>query len=334
MQTAELDLRRQLAALVLTVCCATVIAGCGAGSSAMPTPRAPAATTVTAAAAAAPACRPDPHEGVHDPQRLTIFSPCVEIVGNVVEVQKVPADGDHTFNVRLDPAYDGMMNAQNRSDGGLHVEIVPMDQPGCTPGQPITQPTGYNNLGTCSGADVATPRVGARVRVTGPFVHDDWSGPNEIHPAWRVEILPPNTPTRTTPTNPAVTVPTTAAPAKRQVLTAHLSGRAVVGAQGAPGGAANVELSIMPGKVCWRFTRVRHVVRPTRARIHKGPAGRNGAPVLSLGKSYTSRGCATADRDRVIEPLLETPSRFYVTVTSKSLPHGAVRGQLHHASTP
>jgi hypothetical protein len=81
-----------------------------------------------------------------------------------------------------------MLNAKNRAKGALHIEIVPMDQPGCKPGRPIR---GYpvNNLGVCSGADVRSPPLGAHVRVIGPHVYDSWVGWNEIHPAWKVEIL-------------------------------------------------------------------------------------------------------------------------------------------------
>jgi hypothetical protein len=63
-----------------------------------------------------------------------------------------------------------------------------MDQPHCEPGQPIR---GYsvNNLGVCSGANVRPPPLGAHVRVIGPHVYDSWNGWNEIHPAWKIEIL-------------------------------------------------------------------------------------------------------------------------------------------------
>ena len=81
-----------------------------------------------------------------------------------------------------------MLNGKNRAKGGLHIEIVPMDQPDCEPGQPIK---GYsvNNLGVCSGANVHPPPRGAHVRVIGPHVYDSWVGWNEIHPAWKIEIL-------------------------------------------------------------------------------------------------------------------------------------------------
>jgi hypothetical protein len=288
------------------------------------------APKLDAASRAPSACRTDPHQGVHDPTRLTLLSACVQVQGTVIRIPKVPPDGDHTFNVRLDPAYVGMMNAQNVADGGLHIEIVPMDQPGCTPGQPIEKPAGYNNLGVCSGANVETPALGARVRITGPYVHDDWSGPNEIHPAWQVDVLAADTPPVTT----TIAVTTTSAkppPPKPLVLKARLSGRAIVGAEGALHGAAAVVLTITPPKLCWRFTSVLNVGSPTRARISRGSAGHNGRQLVPLGATYRARGCRTADADNVLEPLGERPSQYYVTLLSKAFPAGAVRSQLSKA---
>jgi hypothetical protein len=78
-----------------------------------------------------------------------------------------------------------MLNAKNRLKGGLHVEIVPRDQPGCTLGQPVVVGN-VPDLGICSGRDIVGPVLGAHVRIIGPWVldrNDDW---NEIHPAWSI----------------------------------------------------------------------------------------------------------------------------------------------------
>ena len=134
-------------------------------------------------------CRSDPHLGVHDASRLKVIDPCAKFVGTVVEgAERDRRDGDVTFFVAPDHGYESMLNGKNRAKGGLHIEIVPMDQPDCQPGQPIK---GYpvTNLGVCSGAKVRSPPLGAHVRVIGPHVYDSWVGWNEIHPAWEVEIL-------------------------------------------------------------------------------------------------------------------------------------------------
>lgn len=121
--------------------------------------------------------------GVHGPDRLKVVNPCVTITGVVAEVHTDNPDGDRTFNLRLDAAYASMENDVNRREGGLHVEIVPADQPGCVPGQPVHHGD-VKGLGTCSGADVPTPSVGQHVTVTGAYVYDGSNGWYELHPTW------------------------------------------------------------------------------------------------------------------------------------------------------
>jgi hypothetical protein len=172
---------RRLSAFVALATTLVAAAGCGSHKRSTETD-----------ATAAKVCRSNPHAGVHQPLRLKILKPCATFVGTVVSAPDLEGgDGDITFNVRPDPGYKWMLNAQNRSDGGLHIEIVPMDQPGCEPGEPIIR-KGFTNMGVCSGADVMSPPLVAHVRVIGPYVHDNWSGPNEIHPAWNVELVPPS----------------------------------------------------------------------------------------------------------------------------------------------
>jgi hypothetical protein len=278
-----------------------------------------------------PGCRSDPSAGVHDPKRLMLLAACTEVVGTVIKVPHTPSDGDHTFNVKVDPAYVSLLNAQNRADGGIHVEIVPMDQPGCTPGRPISKPSGYGNLGVCSGANIATPPLGARVRVVGPYVEDEWAGPNEIHPAWQVDVLSSTTP----PVTPAPTTtivrppPTTTKQARRKVtLRALLTGLGVVGHRRARFGQASVVLTLAAPKLCWRFTAVGGVGGPTRARLGAGAAGHRGRLLVWLGGRYSRQGCVRVDTDTVLEPLAERPGQHYVTLSSHAYPRGAVRGQL------
>lgn len=133
-----------------------------------------------------PACEQNPLDGVHNPVRLQVLKPCAVFQGTVVQApQKNPSDGDVTFTASPDPAYAAMLNAKNRLKGGLHVEIVPRDQPGCTLGQPVVVGN-VPDLGICSGRDIVGPVLGAHVRIIGPWVldrNDDW---NEIHPAWSI----------------------------------------------------------------------------------------------------------------------------------------------------
>lgn len=110
---------------------------------------------------------------------------CAVFQGTVKEAPMKNPDGDVSFQASPDPGYADMLNAHNRSEGGLHIEIVPRDQPGCAPGQPV-HIGDVPDLGTCSGRDVVTPSLGAHVRIIGPWVLDrnnDWY---EIHPAWSI----------------------------------------------------------------------------------------------------------------------------------------------------
>src|SRR5437773_4072974 len=84
------------------------------------------------------ACRAgDPLANVYHPERLHVVSRCRTVTGVVMSVKHEP-DGDYHINVRLDPKYAAMVNSANKSreGGNLVVEIVPSDEPGCTPGTP------------------------------------------------------------------------------------------------------------------------------------------------------------------------------------------------------
>lgn len=281
------------------------------------------------------ACRSDPHEGVHDPQRLTLLTPCAAVTGTVVEVQRVPPDGDHTFDVAVDAPYANMLNDQNRRDGGLHIEIVPEDQPGCTKGRTITKPAGYNNLGVCSGADVESPPLGAKVRVVGAYVNDTWAGPNEIHPAWSVETLPATTPPTSTQFPPVTTsrgvTTVMSKPPTPPPLRARLTGHAVLAHKGAPRGGGSLVLRLGTERVCWTFRGIRGIGTATKAWIARGAAGHGGRKLIALGKRFRPRGCIGVDPD-LFEPVIERPRGYYAAVASRGRPAGAIRGQLGKAA--
>lgn len=137
-----------------------------------------------------PACERNAKDGVHGPDRLKVLNPCATFQGTVSQAPEKDADGDVSFDVSPDPGYASMLNARNRSEGGLHIEIVPRDQPGCTPGQPVVFGI-VPNLGICSGRDLVAPRPGAHVRIIGPWVVDLLHHWYEIHPAWAIATPAP-----------------------------------------------------------------------------------------------------------------------------------------------
>ncbi len=143
----------------------------------------------------------DPLAGVHHPSRIGVLKPCIEATGTVVWAHTF-SDGDYKFNLKLDPGEEHLLNEHNRRDqGGLLVcEIIPADQPGCVAGQPVKVELGVlehieewfkgrYEFGICTGAKIAMPAPGSRVRVAGPYVLDLAHGWTEIHPVWSVEIL-------------------------------------------------------------------------------------------------------------------------------------------------
>jgi len=95
---------------------------------------------------------------------------------------------------------------------------------------------------------------------------------------------------------------------------------------------------IMPDTttVCWGLT-VDNLVSPTLAHIHKGVAGLNGPPVVTLiapvppgnGNPGTSSGCVKNVPSAIVAAIRADPTSFYVNVHSKQFPSGAARGQLH-----
>jgi len=168
------------------LCLAAILSACGGGGR----DRLTMAASVTGKAhtVRSRACERNPNDGVHGSDRLKVLSGCVAFQGTVTERPVKNPDGDVSFEASPDPGYGSMLNAHNRSEGGLHIEIVPRDQPGCTPGRTVVFGD-IPDLGKCSGRNVAGPLLGAHVRIIGAWVLDRNNNWYEIHPTWRITIL-------------------------------------------------------------------------------------------------------------------------------------------------
>jgi hypothetical protein len=251
--------------------------------------------------AASASCPSNPLAGVHDPTRLQVLKACATFVGTVTKTPKQFADGDFAFWVAPDGAYTSMLNAKNRARGEMHVEIIPFDL----------------------GVRVRPPPLHAHIRITGAHVYDRWNGWNEMHPVWDIEILsgggPPPPPPPPPPPAPTVIH-----------LNARLTGKAA-GKTGAQRGSGRVALALADGKVCWRFTRLARIGRPTRALVRAGAMGRRGPVVLGLGSRYRTIGCASAGPG-IFKALAAKPRSYYVVVASARHRGGAIRGQLGSAT--
>jgi hypothetical protein len=174
---------------VLAACLAGALSGCGGGGQARLSPTGGVASQRHVLLRAT--CEKNPKDGVHGPDRLKVLEHCARFQGTVSEAPAKNPDGDVSFDASPDPGYESMLNAVNRSKDGLHIEIVPRDQPGCTPGKPV-HVGDVPGLGICSGRDLAAPALGTHVRVIGAWVRDLNNNWNEIHPVWSIKILRPS----------------------------------------------------------------------------------------------------------------------------------------------
>jgi hypothetical protein len=99
---------------------------------------------------------------------------------------------------------------------------------------------------------------------------------------------------------------------------------------GAPAGAGVAIIALHHGSVvCWRFAHLHGFSAPTSASINRGAVGATGpaAASLSTGSRLHHHGCRRVSAD-VTDALRRSPSDYYVVVSSRQYPAGAVRGQL------
>lgn len=150
------------------------------------TPTAPSTTTAQ--------CDASLWDHVYNPQRL-IKQPqgCISVTGTIVDATapqkshepdgvRHEADGDTHGWLKLDPAYQNLLNAGNMSDegGNMVFEIV------CK--FPVTQP---DATAACENykSPIQIPPVGSHVRMTGTYVQDTnhakWM---EIHPVTSIVV--------------------------------------------------------------------------------------------------------------------------------------------------
>lgn len=229
---------------VLAVMCIAVIASSctspsvpTAGSSETPTPTigvqnlpTQSPTSTATARSVGTACRKgSPLANVYHPDRLLVMSACKTASGVIRSITH-ESDGDYHFDLALDPAFAGLINQGNVSGqhGWLVAEIVPADEPGCSPGKPPKPVSGTYNYGYCTGADITTPPIGTHVSVTGPYVLDQVHGWMEIHPVWRIVRLS-SVSTSSGPPATGVRIVSVTSPARRgsnATLIAQTSARA------------------------------------------------------------------------------------------------------------
>ena len=82
-------------------------------------------------------------------------------------------------------------------------------------------------------------------------------------------------------------------------------------------------------RLCYMFFNVALIDPPTAAHIHVGGPEEAGRPVVTLEPPAdgTGGGCVPVAADLALE-LTSNPAGYYVNVHNRTLPNGAVRGQL------
>jgi hypothetical protein len=107
---------------------------------------------------------------------------------------------------------------------------------------------------------------------------------------------------------------------KAPILTADLGARGHGAFTGVVDSAKN--------QLCYMMN-VSGLDEPTAAHIHLGGAGQDGAPVVTLKApaNGSSGGCVAVPAN-VIAAMVAQPAGYYVNIHTKTMPGGAVRGQL------
>jgi hypothetical protein len=110
-------------------------------------------------------------DGVIRQARFTVLSTCekvVEVVHDMTGTKQ--SDGDYKFNLFVQEPYKRLLNQgnYNQVNGMLVVEIIPKDQ---------------------NSKFVQIPKNGDKIEAYGPWVTDNPHGWNELHPAWKVQVL-------------------------------------------------------------------------------------------------------------------------------------------------
>jgi CHRD domain len=137
----------------------------------------------------------------------------------------------------------------------------------------------------------------------------------------------------TSPTPPGVSKHVGPPPVKSVSYSVSLSGAAGVSSPRAPAGEPNgsgfaaISVNASTGELCWKFSQLKNVTRPTVARIYRAASLGSFLYGFRLGHTYKSSGCLP-ENPIFLGLLGARPQEFYVSIHSARFPEGAVRGQV------
>lgn len=140
-------------------------------------------------------CDPAIANHVYHPNRLIVKQDCIAVTGTIVDATATQSvhhadgvrhepDGDTHGWLKLDPSFENLLNAGNKSNegGNLVFEII------CR--FPVTQTDAKK---ACQGYTdaVVLPPVGSHVRIVGRYVQDTFHAKwMEIHPVTSITVAP------------------------------------------------------------------------------------------------------------------------------------------------
>jgi hypothetical protein len=93
-------------------------------------------------------------------------------------------------------------------------------------------------------------------------------------------------------------------------------------------GTARISTDDATNRVCVRLE-VRNIAPVTAAHIHRGRAGVNGPPVITLDAPDDDDSDDCDDvADSLLDEIKRSPADFYVNIHTAEHPEGAIRGQI------
>lgn len=121
---------------------------------------------------------------------------------------------------------------------------------------------------------------------------------------------------------------TTPAMADPVMLTATLNGANENDAGDPDGsGSFSAEVDVETGDLCFVLA-AEDIGDAVAAHIHKGSAGSNGKPVITIEVTGEDEDLCVAVEPAKLEPIIAAPADYYVNVHTAEFPKGAIRGQL------
>lgn len=95
-------------------------------------------------------------------------------------------------------------------------------------------------------------------------------------------------------------------------------------------GTAHISTDDATNRICAHLE-VRNIGVVTAAHIHRGRAGVNGPPVVTLDPPDDNDSDDCDDvADALLDEIRRSPADFYVNVHTAEFPNGAIRGQIYN----